>query len=488
MNYETDIVIVGAGIVGSAIARELSRYKVDVILIDKNEDVGGISSKCNSAAIYCGSLSPENAKGNTPTVLTQMYRNAYILYQDILKDLNVEYKRCGGLYVAKTKEEMDILTDYWGKCLKNGQVSQYPVSRRQLLEMEPSLSPDVVGGFYNPNDIVVDVFDLVLAFTQNAIANGVRVMTGTKALSVDVDKEDMQVKGLQTSKGYIKARYVLNACGLYADELAQTTGVCGYYNYPRYGQFFVLDKNMPYAPKHIIKPVPTELTTGRVMTPTVAGNVLIGPSADNGKDKENRSTDKETLDSIMADCKRLIPALNPRDSVTQFTGLRPTKTPSDWTIEVSKVIKGYAETVGIMQAVSMAPGLACRMSALLHADGLELVPKDKFNPYRPKQKPFAKMTEAERAEAIARDPKNGNVICRCETVTEAEIINVIHEEPGAKSLDAVKRRLRAGMGRCQGGFCSPRVVEILTRELNVPVETITKNEPGSEILTGHSRE
>jgi len=487
MGYIADVVIVGAGVVGSMIAREMSRYKVDIIVVEKSHDVGGYASKGNSGNIGAGGISPEVAMGLVPRSIIDMSAASRMMYPRILEELDVKFIRCGRLNIAFNEEELNKYTYYWKKTVKLGQYDAYPMSKEKMWELEPYLSREIAGGFYCADDLNVDVFNLIIACIQNALENGVRLMTGTKAISIDYDKQTMKLKGLQTDKGYIQTRYVINAAAIYADELARTTGICGYVNYPRYGQFYVLDKNLPYSPKHTLFPLPSLMTVGRIVSPTVSGNTLVGPSADNGWDKENTATTKEMLESVLADCRRLIPAINPKDTVTQFTGVRPAKMPADWSLNVSEVIKGYAEAVGILQGVTFAPGIAGRMCDLLDDDGLKLVPKDNFNPYRVSIKRFARMSEEEREEAIEKDPRYGNVICRCETVTEAEIIQAIHCEPGARNMDAIKRRLRAGMGRCQGGFCSPRVVEILARELNLSVEEICKNEPGSEILVGKNR-
>ena len=216
--------------------------------------------------------------------------------------------------------------------------------------------------------------------------------------------------------------------------------------------------------------------------------MLIGPSAVNGWDKEDTKTDKPTLDSVLEDCRKMIPAINPADSVTQFTGVRPAIEPKvDWRVQANEKCHGYIEAVGISQGISGSPGVAKYVAEILEGEGLKMTPKDSWNPIRKAIPRFAQMTEEERDQAIKENPLYGNVICRCETVTEAEIIEAIHRGTGARSVDAIKRRLRAGMGRCQGGFCGPRVIEILARELNVPAEAICKNEKGSEMVVCENR-
>lgn len=479
---KTDVVVIGAGAIGSAIARELSRYELDVILLERNEDIGGYASKCNSATLCSGH---DATPGSLEARLTSASNRAY---DQICKDLDVDLKRIGMIYVAHDEDEMKRLRAIRKKAVLNGEYNVQMLSQKKVHEMEPSLNPDIVGGLLIPNEAIVDVMELVFAFVENAMDNGVKVMTGTKATGINVDEKTHAVRSVSTDKGEIECKFVINAAAIYADKLAQSVGFCDYYNYPRTGQFFVLDKNLPYTPEHIIVPLPTPVSRGRLLTPTMHGNLLVGPSADNMEDREDTKTDKKTMDSIIADCRKMIPAVNPMDSVTQFCGVRPAIYPkTDWRIRAVDGCKGYVEAVGINQGVSGAPGVAKYVIEILDDEGLELKEKENWIATRKAIRRFAEMTEEERNEAIQKNPKYGNVICRCETVTEGEIVDAIHKGPGARSVDAIKRRLRAGMGRCQGGFCSPRVVEILARELHVTEEEICKNEPGSEMLVRVNR-
>lgn len=490
MNYETDVVIVGSGIIGSAIARQLSRYDVNVMIVEKNEDVGGKASRQNQGVVCATSvfsmLMYEDVHQMDQTITDLFTISNALIYPQWIEDLDVKFKKVGALCVAKNEEEMALMERARKKGWARGDFRTRKLTKKQTYELVPQLAPGYIGGYYCPDEGVINVFDLVIAMLQNAVENGVRILRNTKALAVDVDEKKKTVRGLKTDKGYIKARYVINCAALYADELAKTTGYCDYRMYPRYGESPVLDKNLPYEPKTIVRPCPGKIATGEAITLTASGNICLGPTADNGEDKEYTATTKEGIQQVITKVQKLIPEISLKDSITQFTGARTCKDPSNWVLEVSKNIKGYCEAVGITQGVTSAPAIACYMVNQLEDDGLALEPKDDFQPHR-RMKRFVDMTDEEKAAAIAYDSRYGNVICRCETITEADIIKAIHTEPGARSVDAIKRRLRAGMGRCQGGFCSPKVVEILARELKVPVETITKNEPGSEIVVGKCR-
>lgn len=491
MDYKTDVVIVGAGIVGSSIARQLARYDLDIMVVEKNEDIGGTASRQNQGVI-CATSVFSMFMYEDAFMMDDMMTNLFtisnaLIYPQWLNDLEVAYRETGAICVAKNEEEMALMERARKKGWERGDYRTRKVTKKQMYDLVPMLAPGYIGGYYCPDEKAVDVFDLIIAINQNAMENGVRVLTGTKAEAVDIDKDTNTVKGLKTDKGYIEAKYVINCCAIYADDLAKTTGYCDYRCYPRYGQSPIMDKNLPYAPIPMVRPCPGRIATGVAITPTFSGNLGVGPSADNGEDKEFVSTTADVLNGVFEKAKKLIPEIDIKDSITQFVGARPCKDPANWVLEVSKNVKGYCEAVGITQGITAAPAIACYMANLLENDGLKLEPRDDYDPKRRKHKKFVDMTEEERAAAIAEDPRYGNVICRCETITEAEIVRVIHTPPYARSLDAVKRRLRAGMGRCQGGFCSPRIVEILARELNVPVEKITKNEPGSEIVVGKCR-
>ncbi|MGI6211850.1 MAG: NAD(P)/FAD-dependent oxidoreductase [Anaerovoracaceae bacterium] len=482
MKVKTDVVIIGAGVIGSAIARELSRYQLDVTLIERNEDIGGYASKCNSATLCSGH---DASPGSLEWKLTTASNRAY---DQICKDLDVKMRRPGMIYVAHNEEELQKLRAIRKKAVINGEYNAEMLSKSRVHEMEPSINPDIVGGLLIPNEGIIDVMELCLAFVENAMDNGVHVHLGTKVLGIETDPVRHCVTAVKTDHGSFECTYAINAAAIYADKIAQSVGFCDYYNYPRTGQFFVLDKNMPYMPSHIIVPLPTPISRGRLITPTIHGNLLIGPSADNMQDREDTKTDSKTLNSIIDDCRKMIPAINPMDSVTQFCGVRPAIYPkTDWRIRVIDGCKGYVEAVGINQGVSAAPGVAKYVAELLDSDGLVMKEKENWIRTRKAIRKFTEMSDEEREKAIAEDPRYGQVICRCETVTEAEIIQAIHKGPGARSVDAIKRRLRAGMGRCQGGFCGPRVVEILARELGVTEEEICKNEKGSEMLARVNR-
>lgn len=477
---KTDIVIIGAGAVGSALARELAKYKLDVTVVEKNEDLGGDSSKSNSAIIHTG----YDAKPGT--LESQLVVAANPMYDKITKDLDIPFSRIGALLPAFTQEQFEQLPALKHKAMLNRVYDIEYLTGEQMLKMEPNLNPEVKGGLYIPRESIIDPFLLCIALAENAADNGVHFLLGTKCTGIKV--EEGAVTTVQTTAGDIQTKYVINAAGLYCDEIAGYVGKADYYVTPRKGQFYILDKNTSCQVGMIILPIPTKVTKGKLMCPTIHGNMLVGPTAEDMLDKEDKSTNAAGLESIAVDVRKMIPNVNLRDTITQYSGLRAQRNPEGLNIDVYDDLKGYVNISGVRSTgLTGSVAIAKYVVDLMIEGGMHAEFKTDFNPIRKGTPIFAELSNEERAALIAKDPRYGNVICRCETVTEGQICDAIHRTLGARSVDGVKRRLRAGMGRCQGGFCGPRVIEILARELGITPEEVRKNDPGSEMLTGNAR-
>ena len=477
---KTDIVIIGAGAVGSALARELSKYKLDVTVVEKNEDLGGDSSKSNSAIIHTG----YDAKPGT--LESQLVVAANPMYDKITEELDIPFKRIGALLPAFTQEQFEQLPALKHKAMMNRVYDVEYRTGEQLLKMEPNLNPEVKGGLYIPRESIIDPFLLCIGLAENAADNGVHFMLGTKCTGIKV--EEGAVTTVQTTAGDIATKYVINAAGLYCDEVAGYVGKADYYVTPRKGQFYILDKNTTCKVGMIILPIPTKVTKGKLMCPTMHGNMLVGPTAEDMLDKTDKSTNAAGLASIATDVRKMIPNVNLRDTITQYSGLRAQRNPEGLNIDVYDDLKGYVNISGVRSTgLTGSVAIAKYVVDLMIEGGMHAEFKTDFNPIRHGTPRFGEMTNEERAALIAKDPRYGNVICRCETVTEGQICDAIHRTLGARSVDGVKRRLRAGMGRCQGGFCGPRVIEIIARELGITPEEVCKNDPGSEMLTGEAR-
>lgn len=478
---KTDVLIIGAGAVGSAIAREFSKYNVSVLVVDKNEDIGGDASKSNSAIIHTGyDATPD-------TLESQLVVAANPMYEKLCKDLDVPYKKVGAILPAFTDEQFEKLPSIKEKAFKNRVYDVEYLSKEELLKMEPNLNPEVKGGLYIPRENIIDPFVYVQALCENAYANGVKFMLNTKV--TDIKVKDGKIEKVITTAGEIEADYVINSAGLYCDEIAEMVGKADYKVVARKGQFYILDKNTSCKVNHIVLPIPTKITKGKLMCPTVHGNMLVGPTAEEQLSKTDKSTTTAGLDSIATDVRNLIPNVNLRETITQYSGLRPNRNPEGLHFDIFDDIKGYVNLSGVRSTgltLSVAMGKYVVQQLLMRGANFKL--KDDFIKTRKGIIKFSEQTNEVKEELLKQNPLYGNVICRCETVTEAEILQAIHRPLGAKSVDAVKRRVRAGMGRCQGGFCGPKVIEILARELGVSTDKINKNQDGSYMVVGKTRD
>ncbi|GLI51864.1 FAD/NAD(P)-binding oxidoreductase [Tepidanaerobacter syntrophicus] len=476
----TDVVIIGAGALGTAIARELSKYEVSVVVVDKNEDIGGDASKSNSGIIHTG------YDASPGTLESRLVAAANPMYDKLTKDLDVPFIRCGAILTAVSEDEHELMPELLRKSHKNNVFDVEMVTPLQAQKLEPHISPNVKSGIFIPRESIIDPFALVVAYAENAVMNGVRFKLSTKVIDIHVNNG--KITEVVTDKGVIPTKFVINAAGLFSDEIAKMVGQCDFTVHPRKGQFYILEKDISYNIRRILLPVPTKLSKGKLASPTTHGNMLIGPTAEDLENKEDHTVTSEGLEEIIESVRRLLPEASPKDAITEYCGLRPVRTPEGYNIEASHEVKGYIGVTGVRSTgITASASIAVYVADILADEGLELKKKENFNPYRISIPRFNELSWKEKDELIKQNPLYGHVICRCETVTEGQIIEAIHRPIGAKSLDAIKRRLWAGAGRCQGGFCSPRIVEILARELKVPAEKITKNEPGSEILYGPNR-
>lgn len=481
-----DIAIIGAGIAGSFIARELSRYKLDVVLLDGENDVGNQITMANSAIIHAGFDAPSyklkgkfNASGN-------------IMYDKVCADLDVAFKRCGSMVVAHDEYEMATIHELYQNGLKNGVPGLKILFKEEIHAMEPHLNEDICGALYAATAGVVSPFELCIHAAENAVDNGVTLKLNH--MVTDITKVDDYFK-IATNAGVIDAKYVINAAGVYADDVYEMVGEPYFQLLARKGNYFIFDKEAGYLVNSVIFPCPSKEGKGILVAPTVHGNLLIGPDAE-PVEKGDISTTTERLDYIKENALKNCPSLPFNKIIRSYAGLRNTPvadtfttTDGDFIIEESPV-KGFINIAGYE-----SPGLTS-IPAVAHYVVEEIIKPlipdmKKNNNYNPKVRPFIRfeeLTEEEKIDIIKRDPKYGKVICRCETITEGEIIDAIHRSVGARTVKSVKKRTRAGMGRCQGGFCSPRVVEILARELHCSLDEIMYDQQDSTyILSGKTK-
>lgn len=477
MDY--DISIIGAGVTGALIARELSKFDMKVCILDKDADVAMGTSKANSAIVHAGyDASPGSLKAKL-----NVKGNA--LMGDIADDLDVPFKRIGSFVLAFNEEDQKELEKLYENGIKNKVPQLKIIDQKEVRKMEPHISQDVIGALYAPTAGIVCPYELTLAATENAVANGVELI-----LECTIEGIKRQDEGfvLETSKGLIKSRYVINAAGVYSDTLARMVGDEEISITPRRGEYLLLDKRQGNVVNTVIFQPPSVMGKGILVTPTVDGNLLIGPTAENIEDKDNIATTNIGLSTVIEGARKSVPSFNTRDVITSFAGLRATSSRGDFIIEESKHAKGFVHVAGIESpGLSAAPAIAEYVIEILKDMEIPLTKKNKHDPVRKPVIRFRELSREEQGKIIKENPLYGNIICRCETVTEGEIVDAIHRPAGAINLDGVKRRTRAGMGRCQGGFCAPKVVDILARELNIPKEDVTKMGGESKILVGKTK-
>ena len=447
-----DVVIIGAGAVGAAVAREVSKYKLKVLVLDKESDVGNVTSMANSAIVHSG----YDPKPGTKKAFHNVRGNS--MYEELTNDLDVEFKRIGSLTCATNDEEKKIIEDYLVRSKENG-VEVKLLNKEETKQLEPFISDNVIASLYAPSAGIINPFELTVALMENAMDNGVELKLNHEVN--DIQKLDNGYK-VVTNNGSFETRVVVNSAGLYSDKIARMLGIDTFEVKPRKGEYYVLDHfNKPYI-SHVIFPVPTAKGKGILVTPTTHGNYLVGPSSEFVDSKDDFSTDKFTLDDIKVKAGALVNNIPFQYMIREFSGLRATGNVGDFVIEDHNgfIVLGGIESPGL----ASAPSIALEVTALI-SDNITLEAKDNYKKTRRKLYRLSKMSEQERNELIKKDPRFGRIVCRCETVSEGEVVDIIHRNAGATTIKGVKKRCRPGFGKCQGGFCEPLIMEILAREL-----------------------
>lgn len=483
---QTDILIVGGGVIGSAIAYQLAKYNLDITIVEKESDICMGSSKANSSMIHDG----YNVDGSTLKGKLVLKANSY--FENLCRNLYVPYvKNLGSIFVGFGDNDLKIMKEQINNGEKNGIQGLKIVGKEKLHQMEPNLNPNARFGLYNPNTGTINPFELNRALAENAVLNGVKVLLNTEVQNVIV--RDGKVKAVQTNNGLIRTKVVINAAGLYADKIAAMVEKIDFEIKPRRGQYFLYDKKWGNLVKHAIYSAPTKVSKGMIILPTTEGNLLAGSNAESINDKENFATTFDALEGIYNNMIfHLFPML-PRNGevITTFAGLRAVATGEDFIIDYAKTVKGFINVAGIQSpGLSSSPAIAMMVEGLvrdLHYD-LDFTEKGNYRVDRPKPLILRDLPYEERNELIKRNPDYGTIICRCETVSKGEIIDAIHSPIPATNIDAIKRRTRAGMGRCQSGFCGPRVLNILENELNISPLKVTKKGKESYVLAMNNKD
>lgn len=472
-----DVAIVGAGVVGSAIARELAKFKVSACVIEKDEDVCNGTSKANSAIVHAGF----DAKPGTLKAKLNVRGNE--MMDELSKELDFPFKRNGSLVVCTKDQDSALLDELVEKAKANG-VEVQILERDELIKMEPNLADDVVKALYAPTGAIVCPFHLTMALAENAADNGVEFFLNTEVTKIE-KKDDRYV--ISTDKDTIEAKTVVNAAGVYADKFNNMVSEHKLEIIARRGQYMLLDKDAGSHVSRTIFQLPSKMGKGVLVTPTVHGNLLVGPTAEDIDDKEGVNTTAEGLGSLAATSAQSVKNVPMRQVITSFAGLRAHEVNGDFVIGEAEDAPGFFNAAGIESpGLSSAPAIG-EMVASQVAEKLGLEKNPNFNGKRKGILNPATLSIEERNELIKKQPAYGNIICRCEMVTEGEILDAIHRTLGARSLDGVKRRTRAGMGRCQAGFCSPKTMEILEREVPMSMFDVTKNGKDAKIVFGYNK-
>ncbi|MDI7246071.1 MAG: NAD(P)/FAD-dependent oxidoreductase [Bacillota bacterium] len=472
MTVKADVAIIGAGVVGAAIARELARYDLRVVLIEREVEAAFGTSKANSGVVHAGFHS-------TPgTLKASLCVQGNAMFDDIAGELSVPFRRNGSLMVAMSTDEVGVLREHFEQGRRNGVPGLRLLDADEARKSEPGLAPEVVAALYAPTGGVVCPFQLTFALVENAVANGGAFMAGSPVTSIHL--RDGRVAAVETPEAIIETAWVVNAAGLFADRIAAMAGDESFEIRPRKGEEYLLDKRVGSLVRSTVFPVPTAVSKGILVIPTVDGNIMVGPTAEDTRDRLDLTTTRAGFEAVFAAARRMVPSVSPRDIIASFAGLRAACSEDDFIIRPSRVARGLVHVAGIESpGLTAAPAIARMVAEILREEGLKMRARRAFNPVRPAPVRFAHLSRAQQARLVASDPAFGRIVCRCETVTEAEVVDAIRR--GARTVDGVKLRTRAGMGRCQGGFCLPRVMKILSRELGIPVEHVTKRGPGSVI-------
>ncbi len=469
---KADVAIIGAGVVGAAIARELARYDLKVVLIEREVEAAFGTSKANSGVVHAGFHS-------TPgTLKASLCVQGNAMFDDIAGELSVPFRRNGSLMVAMSTDEVGVLREHFEQGRRNGVPGLRLLDADEARRLEPGLAPEVVAALYAPTAGVVCPYQLTFALVENAVANGVTFMAGSPVTAIHL--QDGRVMAVETPEAIIETAWVVNAAGLFADQIAAMAGDESFEIRPRKGEEYLLDKRVGGLVRSTIFPVPTAVSKGILVIPTVDGNIMVGPTAEDTRDRLDLTTTRAGFEAVFAAARRMVPSVSPRDIIASFAGLRAACSEDDFIIRPSWVARGLVHVAGIESpGLTAAPAIARMVVEILREEGLKVHARRVFNPVRLAPVRFAHLSRAQQARLVASDPAFGRIVCRCETVTEAEVVDAIRR--GARTVDGVKLRTRAGMGRCQGGFCMPRVMRILARELGIPVEQVTKRGPGSVI-------
>ncbi len=476
-----DVAVIGAGVIGSMISMELSHYNLSSILIEKFNDVAMGTTKANSAIVHAGfDALPGTLKAKFNVEGTR-------LMPETCKRLHVPFKQIGSVVVAFYEEQLKTLQALYDRGIENGVPDMEILNREQLRKLEPHINEIAKGALYAKTAGIVCPYQLAIASAENAVLNGTDIKLNYEVDKIEYD-EAGKVFSIYSGEKEIKARFVVNCAGIYSGKVAELIGDNSIEIVFRKGEYMLLDKNMGYLANTVIFQCPSEMGKGILVTDTVDGNLITGPSSiDIGSVDADLSTNADVLDAVIDAARLSVPEINTRNVITSFAGLRAHSPTNDFIIGESEVNPSFINVAGIESpGLSAAPAIGIYVKDLI-VEKLGAQIKENYEPSRKAPVRFNEMTNEQKKELIEKDKRYGRIICRCETVTEGEILDAIHSPIPATDVDGVKRRTRAGMGRCQGGFCGSKVVELLAREHGLNLDDITKFGGNSKLLVGKTK-
>lgn len=479
-----DVVIIGAGVSGCAIARELSRYELRIRVLERAEDVCCKTSKANSGIVHAGYDAP------TGSLMAELNLKGNEMMEQLAQDLDIPFWRNGSLVLCTNEQELPALTRLYERGLQNGVKGLKILSRKEVIEMEPNVTEQVVKAVFAPSGGIVCPFELNIAMAENAYQNGVEFQFDTEVQRIIQTKNGYFI---QTNQGAVETKYVINAAGVYADVVHNMVSGKKMSITPRRGEYFLLDKSAGAHVSKTIFTLPNQFGKGVLVTPTTHGNLLVGPTAIDIEEKEAVCTTREGLEQIRSKVGATVRNLPMREVITSFAGLRAIEKNYDFIIEEAPDAKGFIDCAGIASpGLSSCPAIGVRVTelllAILERDQRNIMEKAEFIKTRTGILRPSRLSMEARNRLIQEQPAYGTIVCRCEMITEGEIIDAIKRPLGAKSLDGIKRRTRAGMGRCQAGFCSPRTMELIAESYGISLGEVTKSGGQSRMITGVNKE
>ncbi len=471
-----DIAIIGAGVIGGMVARELSKYDLKIVMLEKLSDVSLGATRANSAIVHAGfDAKPGSLKAKLNVRGSEMMER-------VARELGVKYLKCGSIVVGFDEEDKKTLEGLLERGVKNGVKGLRLVARDELLEIESGVGEGVKYALIAPSGAIICPYELCMAAVGNAMDNGAQLMLDFDVTAIEKNDGYYTVRSGENS---VETRIVINCAGIYSDEVARMAGDDSFTVKARRGEYMLLDKECGNIVSHTIFRCPSKMGKGILVSPTVDGNIILGPTAEDIDDKEDKRTTAKGLDSVRRQASEQVSGINFAKVITSFTGLRSTGSTGDFIINMRD---GFINCAGIESpGLSSAPAIAEYVADLIRESGKELTPKADFNPRRKPMHYFREMTIDEKNEIIKNRPEFAHVICRCEIVTEGEILEAIRTNPKPRDVDGVKRRTRASMGRCQGGFCTPYIIELLAKEMGCDYSEVTKFGGESYINLGRTK-